>query len=279
MPTPGRCSSAVLLIIDGLRPDAIRPDTMPSLSALRDSHWSTSRAETVAPSVTVAALTSLATGVGPGTHGLIAPGLRSLQRLRRLTPLLTHLRRHRVPTRIAVGAVPIPRLILARALIAAAGGAEIQCAGDDPASVGALALGAARRADAGLTVAYVNDCDVAGHAHGWMSRPYLDAAARCDRAVRHLATLVDGDNALLCVTADHGGGGIHPTDHDLPHPINATIPIILAGAGIRGSVRSDQPATILDIPPTLLSALGVPVPASYEGRVLSEAFEAAAAAA
>lgn len=278
MPSPGRCSSAVLLLIDGLRPDAIRPDTMPALSALRDRYWSTDRAVTVTPSVTVAAFSSLATGVSPATHGLMAPGLRSLRRLRGLTPLLGHLRRHGIPTRIAVGLIPGPRLILARALVTAAGGAELQSAGHDPAAVGALARAAARRADAGLTIAYVNDCDLAGHAHGWMSPPYLSAAARCDRAVAHLAPLADGDT-FLCVTADHGGGGIHPTDHDLPHPVNATIPIILAGPGVRRPARSDRRSSLLDIPPTLLAALQVPVPASYEGRVITEAFGSEAAAA
>lgn len=279
MPAHVRCRSAVLLVIDGLRPDAIRPDTMPALRALRDRHWSAAHATTVAPSITVAALTSLATGVGPEAHGLIAPGLRSLGRLRGLIPLPVQLQRHGVPTAIVTSALPATRQIIARALIAAAGGAELRCAGDDPTSVGAAAVAMTRRTGPHLTVAYVNDCDAAGHAHGWMSDAYLDAAARCDGAVALLSALAEEDGALLCVTADHGGGGVHPTDHDLPHPVNSAIPLILAGTGVRGRSLSDRSASLLDIPPTLLSALGVPVPATYEGRELAEAFRPAAAAA
>jgi hypothetical protein len=36
--------------------------------------------------------------------------------------------------------------------------------------------------------------------------------------------------------------------------------------------RLTRPASILDLPPTLCYWFDVPVPESYEGRVLSEAF-------
>lgn len=273
-----RYPAVVLLVIDGLRPDAVRPDLMPALSALAERYWSAGRAETVAPSVTVAALSSLATGVAPRTHGLVRPGVGALRRLGDLIPLPAHLRRHGIPTRIIIGDVPGPQLLIARALLSATGVSALAMGGRDPAAVGATAVVAARREPRGLTVVYLNDCDRAGHASGWMSGPYLEAATRCDRAVARLAALIAGGQALLCVTADHGGGGVEPRDHDLPHPTNTAIPLILAGRGLRDRTRSDRGAHLLDIPPTLLAALGVPVPTSYEGRVLSEAFSWAAAA-
>lgn len=68
----------VLVILDGLRPEAISPAVMPGLTALAAEHWRAAHAVTVSPSVTVAALTSLATGVSPARHGLVQPGLRTL---------------------------------------------------------------------------------------------------------------------------------------------------------------------------------------------------------
>ncbi|MGE3527585.1 MAG: alkaline phosphatase family protein, partial [Gemmatimonadales bacterium] len=49
--------------MDGLRPDAVRADTMPWLSWLRESCWSAREARTVSPSITVAALASLGSGL------------------------------------------------------------------------------------------------------------------------------------------------------------------------------------------------------------------------
>jgi hypothetical protein len=40
-------------------------------------------------------------------------------------------------------------------------------------------------------------------------------------------------DSLFCVLADHGGGGVAPTDHDAPHPVNDRIPLVLAGPRVR----------------------------------------------
>jgi predicted AlkP superfamily phosphohydrolase/phosphomutase len=54
--------------------------------------------------------------------------------------------------------------------------------------------------------------------------------------------------------------------------------LILAGAGVRPGAAVDN-ASILDLTPTILHALGVAVPADLDGRVLSEAFEPSSPAA
>lgn len=51
--------------------------------------------------------------------------------------------------------------------------------------------------------------------------------------------------------------------------------LIVQGPGIAAGVRSALPSGVGDLAPTLLTALGLPVPASMTGRVLSEAFAAA----
>src|SRR4029077_9655447 len=90
----------VLVLADGLRPDAITPTDMPSLDALARTYTTALRANTVRPSRTVAALASLATGVAPGTHGLIEPGLGFLARLPTLRPLARELTRGGVTSQV-----------------------------------------------------------------------------------------------------------------------------------------------------------------------------------
>ena len=105
-----------------------------------------------------------------------------------------------------------------------------------------------------------------------MSRAYLEAVREVDIAVGILRGCVA--DSLFVVLADHGGGGVAPTDHDAPHPVNDRIPLVLAGPRIRRKHVLRQPVSILDVPPTLLWWLGLGVPDEYEGRVLRDAFVA-----
>src|SRR2546426_7196034 len=57
----------------------------------------------------------------------------------------------------------------------------------------------------GLLFVYLPECDRAGHAHGWMSEQYLEAAAQVDAGVGLLSGWTD--DAGLIITAGHGGGG------------------------------------------------------------------------
>jgi predicted AlkP superfamily pyrophosphatase or phosphodiesterase len=267
-----RYTNVVLVILDGLRPDAVRPTVMPALAALARERWQAAHAVTVRPSVTVAALTSLATGVSPDTHGLIEPGFRALGMFAARTLLPNHLRRNGHRVTIVTTDLPPASLVVARTLLGIAGAVDLIGGGTRPVEVADRAVVEASRPGPALTVVYFNDCDRAGHAEGWMSPWYLSEAARLDDAIHRLAPLADREDTLLIVTADHGGGGIVPHDHDGDHPLNLRIPIILAGGGVHTATRSQTPAHLLDLPPTILAALGVPVPADYEGRVLTEAF-------
>jgi predicted AlkP superfamily pyrophosphatase or phosphodiesterase len=273
-----RIRRVVLLVIDGLRPDAVSPALMPSLATLAASGWS-SEGRTVRPSITVAALSSLATGVLPERHGLVEARLPSLQQLSGLRPLPLVLKRHGHRTRVVAGPLPPAHRVLGRMLLGLAGVDSLVCSPPHPRE---LALAAEReqcRREAALTIVYANNCDQVGHRQGWMSPAYLDAARAADEAVGILADGILGDeSALLLVTADHGGGGVVATDHDLPHPANDTIPIVAVGVRVLAG-RGHGSASLLDVPPTILRALGAPIPREYAGRALHVLAEDAAAVA
>jgi predicted AlkP superfamily pyrophosphatase or phosphodiesterase len=259
-----------VILADGLRPDAVRAAPMPSLEALGRDYARAVNVRTVRPSVTVAALASLATGIGPGTHGLIEPGLAFLGRLSGLRPLPRELGRHGLATAVVTGALARGAAPVTAALSAVAGVGRLLTLGRSARETAVAARETFERLPAGLMFVYLSDCDRAGHASGWMSDEYLRAAAEVDTAIGLFASGL-GDATLL-VVSDHGGGGVDPRDHDLPHPVNDAIPLVIAGRGVRRHRLLTDPHSLLDIPATILWRLGVPVPEVYEGRPIREAF-------
>ena len=265
----------ILILTDGLRPDAVTPGRMPFLHQLADEHVVALSATTVRPSTTVAALATLATGLEPETHGLLEPGLGFLRRLAQLEPLPRALARAGIRTRIVASDLPPIQRRVAPLLAAAAGVATFRCVGTQAREVAAGALDVAAGGGRQMLFVYLNDCDRAGHTHGWMSPEYLEAAVELDAAVGLLAPLAA--SSLLVILADHGGGGVVPTHHREPHPLNDAIPLVLAGPDVERRRRLTDPVSIVDVPPTMCHWLGVPVPDTFEGRVLTEAFARPAA--
>ena len=260
----------VIVLADGLRPDAVSPSVMPSLDALGRVYTLARRARTVRPSATVAALASLATGVGPDTHRLIEPGLEFHPRLRTNRPESRVLARAGIPTDIVTADLGPAALPVAWALASTAGARRLVAKGSRARDTAAAAHRLLSQREQRLLFLYLPDCDRAGHAHGWMSDPYLEAAAEVDAAVGLLSPW--NDEAVFIVTADHGGGGVTANEHDEPHPVNDHIPLIVAGPGVTRRHQLTRTISLLDVPATVLWWFGVPVPGDYEGRPLAEAF-------
>jgi type I phosphodiesterase/nucleotide pyrophosphatase len=260
----------ILALTDGLRPDTVTPAVMPSLYGLSQAFTAAADARTVRPSATVAALASLATGVAPDSHRLVQPGLAFLPRVSRLRPVARELARAHVAVDVVTAELPTAAHPVAWALASAAGVRRLLPAGRRARDTAAAADWLVREPGTGLVFVYLPDCDVAGHDHGWMSAPYLDAAREVDTAIGRLAANVD--ETLLIVVADHGGGGVIATEHHHPHPANERVPLVLAGPGVARQHQLAGPVSLLDLSATAMWWFGVPVPDSYEGRPLLEAF-------
>jgi predicted AlkP superfamily pyrophosphatase or phosphodiesterase len=249
---------------------------MPSLYSLGHNYTRALHARTVTPSITIAALTSLGTGVGPDKHGLKEPGLSILFRLNELRPLPREVRRAGLRTIVFSSDIPLSKRPLARVLTAAAGIVLIH-RGKHAREVVDAARASLKGFDRGIAMVYLTDCDRAGHADGWMSDSYIQAASGIDAAIGDLSSVASDD--LLIVCADHGGGGVDPRDHDTPHPTNERIPIVIAGRRVKNQHVIAREVSLLDIPATALWGLGLEVPECYGGRPLTEAFESAMATA
>ncbi len=263
----------VLLIVDGLRPDTVTPAQMPALTDLMARGWQARSATTVRPSITVAALASLASGVEPVDHGLTAPRLPGLRHLRDLRLLPQELRRLGVATTVILPALGPGARWISGALLRLGGVSRLRTAPASPVRLLDAALTQlAGNAGPELVVVYLNDADLAGHTWGWMSPAYLRAASAIDRALEPLGGWATDPETLLIITADHGGGGVLPTDHDAPHPLNDGIPLAMVSGRIAAGLVGEALVRLLDIPPTVLHGFGGTAPPQYAGRVIHEAF-------
>ena len=98
--------------------------------------------------------------------------------------------------------------------------------------------------------------------------PATDIAARVARSFH---PRVSGDVVLVAAPFWMPGGRVGTT-HGSPYAYDTSVPLLLAGAGVRPGRFADRVST-LDIAPTLADLLGVLQPAGNEGRVLAAAEE------
>lgn len=85
-----------------------------------------------------------------------------------------------------------------------------------------------------FTFLHLSAPDVVGHAHGWMSAPYLDAVREVDRLLGELLDAVDhaGPSMAVILTADHGGQG--PGHGDPTLAADYTVPFFVRAPGVPG---------------------------------------------
>ena len=119
-------------------------------------------------------------------------------------------------------------------------------------------------------------------ANDW--RHYDEAVSHLDEQVgRLLATLREtglaertivvllGDNGYMMGERGVGGPGSRADGKQVPYESSLRVPFILSGPGLPKGLVSDLPVSSLDLPPTLLSLAGLPVPDSWPGRDLKAA--------
>lgn len=279
MERPAEVRRVIVVILDGLRPDAVDAFDLVYLRRLARLGASTMSARTVSPSLTWPAMTSIMSGIHPEDHGVLADSVHIPKPKVKLAPLPELLQRAGFPSTAFMGEIPMLYKGIGSRIARGLGFAETRFSGDTAPEVLLAAKSTLRTQKRGLIFFHWADADRAGHEHGWMSREYGDAAKRLDATLALLTatTGVETDpHTLLIALADHGGGGIDADDHRGDHPLNVTIPLIMIGGGLRP--RQLVGASLLDVPATVAWALGVAPHSTYVGRALTEAFDTTATA-
>lgn len=262
----------ITVVLDGLRPDAIELFDLTHVRLLVARSASTLDATTVVPSLTVAAMTSLMTGVSPATHGLMSDRVFIPRPKPGIIALPEYLSRVAIPSRAFMGGVPAIFRGVANRIARRLGLTALHLVGDNAAEILDEARITLTTQQRGLVVLHWPDADRAGHDHGWMSPAYAEGCRRLDASLGSLMSIVEHDpSTLLIALADHGGGGRTPRDHESNHPLDCTIPLMLHGENVVPGQLGR--CGLIDVPPTILFALGLDVPKCFDGRVLSEAFE------
>ena len=256
----------VLIMLDGLRPDALTAARTPRLDAFIAQGAHTLDARSVMPSVTLPCHTSIFHSVPPERHGIVENQWHAMAR-----PIV--------------------------GLVDAAKAAGKRCAffynwellrdlyrpeavyfsffvnnsyeldGDEVTAEAAVRYIPQYNFD--FTFVYYGCIDTAGHNFGWMSDGYQQQIELTDALVGKVLDVLPPDTTVI-IHADHGG---HGRDHGTDMPEDMTIPWLIGGAGVRQGHVIQQPVSLLDTAPTIAHLLGIPRPQGWEGQVVSEALE------
>jgi hypothetical protein len=119
----------------------------------------------------------------------------------------------------------------------------------------------------GFAALGLNAADTAGHDFGGESEAYRQTAAAVDDCLAEVVSSLEDERTTYIVTSDHGHidrggtGGHGGAEEEV-----TTVPLILAGSGIRQA--EGWRAEAVDVAPTICALLGLPFPATNQGKVL-----------
>lgn len=276
-----QADNVVIILVDGLRPDALKQAKVPNVDSLIKRGASTMKAQTVTPSLTLPAVTSMLTGLTVEQHGVDWNEYEPMRGYLK-APTLFEIASFNgskwgamfiTKEKLLYLAKPDRRLILQVCSVNEQG-CHAQKVAADVITVYRQASDSTKPA---LFLIHLPDADLAGHAKGWMSKPYLKAVEDCDRAI---GTILKGfkelglyDRTTFIVTADHGG---HETTHGTNAPEDMTIPWIAAGPGIKAGYAIKEPVSVVDTPATVMRAFGLSdYYVEWKSRSMEEIFEGA----
>jgi hypothetical protein len=262
---PARTTHVLIISVDGLRPDAIASANMPNLKKLMSNGAYSLNAQTINPTLTLPAHTSMLTGLCPAKHGITwneylpergyanGPNLFSVARAAGMNTMM-------------VVSLEMLRQITPQNTLS-----DFFLVQDSDGVVARQAADFLPR-DFGILFVYFHAADAAGHQYGWLSPQYLEALGQVDQAMgvvlQALGNSGQRDGTLIIVTADHGG---HDQAHGTNSPADLTIPWVVAGPGVK-SMELTEPVSITDTAATAAWFLGLPLPPEWDGIPVYQAF-------
>lgn len=274
VPPPGIQPQPRVLLVswDGAKPSVLKAlleaGDLPNLNSLMESGAWTLRARIVGPTLTLPSHATMVTGFPASVHGVTwnksSPERGAVQ----AETIFDLCRRAGQQSALVYGKEKFLHLVRP-----GAPGEAVFIEGDvaEVTEAGAAFL---RRGSFALVMVHFARPDEAGHDFGWgndakgdpASREYHDALAACDTGLGRLLGAVretGWERTLVIVTADHGG---HDDTHGTDDPQDVLVPWV-AGGGLAsrlGELTGGVNST--DTAPTVLDALGIPIPVGMAGR-------------
>jgi predicted AlkP superfamily pyrophosphatase or phosphodiesterase len=125
-----------------------------------------------------------------------------------------------------------------------------------------------------LCFIHFTDTDDTGHKYGWGSPEQIKAFDDVDAALGVVMKAIQdagiADESVVIVTADHGG---HKKGHGTSLPADMNIPWVAWGRNVNKGFAITAPVNTCDTAATALWLLGIPIPASFDGKPVTSAFE------
>ncbi len=261
---------ALIITIDGLRPDAITKEGAPALTELIKIGSYSATAKTVDPPKTLPSHVSLVSGLVPYRHGTYKNSWDPSMGYTEFDTIFTQAKKEGFGTAMFAGKDKLN-------FIAVPGSIDNLVVIDySPTSVQEISesfRSYIKDKMPAITLVHFPEPDISGHKEGWMSEEYIEAVMRVDSEVGEIvATLKKTgvyDRTLIVITADHGGEGKTHKGND---PLVTTIPWLAVGKQIKENYKIAGQVYIYDTAPTVLKALGIKQIPDNDGRALSEIF-------
>jgi predicted AlkP superfamily pyrophosphatase or phosphodiesterase len=260
----------IQIIIDSCRPDALAQAHTPNLDSIWQNGAYSWQGQSVSPSISLPAHTSMFRSIPPQVHGVFENTfVPDAAYYPSIIEVAFKDARH---TAMFYNWEPLRDLSAPDHLYM--NWCRIQRPGEDNdshtmrAAIDYLSL---EQPD--YIVIYLGDLDVFGHLYGWMSPEYLHVLESNDLLIGHLlsALVESGLNEAytIMVLSDHGG---IRQGHGGDTPEEMTIIWMLNGPGIRHNYEITSPFSLLDVAPTIAYLLQVPQSDLWQGQPIVEAF-------
>lgn len=256
----------ILVSVDGLRPDAITKYQSPVIEALKNNGVWADHARTIALSKTLPSHTSMLTGRSFETHKVDWNDyLVEKKGMITVPTCLDFAQNHGKQAAMFSGKEKFKHLNEQGSSI------YFSIPGVEAATItNAVVQYVEKKRMPDLLFIHYPELDYAGHAHGWMSKPYLAALKNIDHELLQIVNLMNQaeykDNTIIILTSDHGGEG---TTHGRDIDIDRKIPWIASGGPVRSGWVYTTPMMTYDTAATAVALLGLEVPSEWEGKPLS----------
>lgn len=282
-----RAEHVFIISIDGGKPAVIAEGEAPTLKKIAAEGAVTWQASTIFPSITLPSHTSMLTGVGPDKHKILWNGYTPIKGFVKVPTVFSLLKAAdpKAVTAMFVGKVKFRHLWLKDSLDLfdfggpqssepVAGAPEIEKDKKPSQMVAKQAAPWLKEHKPRLTFIHLPDVDTAGHKSGWGSPEQKEALKVTDQALWQVWQAIKdagiADSSVMLITADHGG---HDKTHGLDIPDDMIIPWVAWGKGVKKNFSITDKVTTYDTAATALWLLDVPVPAEFDGKPVTSAFE------
>lgn len=253
----------LLVLIDGLRPDAIEQSTHPFLKDFMHRCTYTKKGLSVNPPVTLPCHMSIFHSVPPDRHGVTDNiYARPVRHVEGLFEVLAKNKKRNFffYTWEELRDIGRPGSLTQQEFC------SYGCYGRQAdAHMCERTIDALKNEQPDFMFYYMVCPDEVGHKYSWMSPEYLEAVDFASESIEKIVRALP-KNYTLIITADHGG---HDRTHGTTMIEDMTIPMMFYGPEWEADKEIEE-IGLLDIAPTVVSLLGCEPAPEWEGKVIGK---------